>query len=308
MHKLNVFIAVISLMSLSLASCNKDDEITVDPIPDEDTEAVAEFKVMEYMPAPGQFINEKSSGFVNVNTMDEASEYAQKRLANGDFVSLGAWGGYIVVRSLTPVENSRSYDFVVYGNAFDTSNEPGIVWVMQDTNGNGLPDDEWFELKGSHYNLEGYERNYSVTYFRPDPENGDIKWEDSNGATGYVNRHIVHKQSSYYPAWIGKDSYTLYGSKLPLQVYTDPVTGIVSNEPFKCGYADNNGEDSLIADENGRTIQKNFFKISDAIDANGNPVELKSIDFIKVQTAINGSTPIMGENSTEICGFSHYKP
>ena len=39
--------------------------------------------------------------------------------------------------------------FAIQGNAFDSSNEPGIVWVMQDVNGNGLPDDEWYELRGS---------------------------------------------------------------------------------------------------------------------------------------------------------------
>ena len=29
--------------------------------------------------------------------------------------------------------------FSIKGNAFDSSNEPGIVWVMQDVNGDGLP-------------------------------------------------------------------------------------------------------------------------------------------------------------------------
>lgn len=48
----------------------------------------------------------------------------------------------------------EGYDFAIEGNAFDGSSEPGIVWVMQDVNGNGLPDDTWYQLKGSEYGKE----------------------------------------------------------------------------------------------------------------------------------------------------------
>ena len=34
------------------------------------------------------------------------------------------------------------YDFSIEGNAFDTSSEPGVEWVMQDVNGNREPDEE----------------------------------------------------------------------------------------------------------------------------------------------------------------------
>ena len=64
---------------------------------------------------------------------------------------LGGWGGYIVVGFDHSIENKGGYDFSIKGNAFDSSNEPGIVWVMQDVNGDGLPNDEWYELKGSEY-------------------------------------------------------------------------------------------------------------------------------------------------------------
>ena len=37
--------------------------------------------------------------------------------------------------------NDGGYEFSVAGNQIDTSNEPGIVWVMQDVNGNGIPDE-----------------------------------------------------------------------------------------------------------------------------------------------------------------------
>ena len=53
-------------------------------------------------------------------------------------------------------------DFMILGNSFYSdlpeyqekkggSCEPGIVMVSFDTNQNGLPDDEWYELAGSEY-------------------------------------------------------------------------------------------------------------------------------------------------------------
>lgn len=67
--------------------------------------------------------------------------------AENTWVSLGGWGGYIVVGFDHSIDNSSSgykggYNFSITGNAFKGSSEPGIVYVMQDTNGNTLPDDD----------------------------------------------------------------------------------------------------------------------------------------------------------------------
>lgn len=295
------YICYILLVCAVLVSCNKDEEIIVsNPEPDSQD---GQFEVMEYLPAPGQFINEKASGFLNVTTMAEACEYAQGRLATNDFVSLGAWGGRITVRSSAPIPNTGGYDFSIAGNAFDTSSEPGIVWVMKDENGNGLPDDTWYELKGSFYGQEGFEKNYSVTYFRPEKEKEDVRWVDSNGASGVVKWLTYHSQASYFPAWVEGASYTLEGSRLPAQAEQNPQTGVWVNKPFKWGYADNLGDDSAILDINGKTVQMNYFKISDAVGTDGREAKLPSIDFIKVQTAVNNTAGVIGECSTEVCGF-----
>ena len=49
------------------------------------------------------------------------------------------------------IANGEGADIVVKGNMHEGSSEAGIVWVSQDTNGNGQPDDEWYELRGSEY-------------------------------------------------------------------------------------------------------------------------------------------------------------
>lgn len=279
-----------------LFACNKD-EVIEGNTDTESPDAPLIYSVLEYTPAPGQYINDKTLGFENVTTQKQACELAEKRLANNLFVSLGGWGGYIIVKFNIPIVNTGGYDFSIGSNAFESSNEPGIVWVMKDKNGNGLPDDEWYELKGSYFGKEGYERNYWVTYFRPDAKSA-TKWEDSNGETGEIPwLGNYHSQDYYYPVWVKEDSYTLSGSRLPQQTYQDPDTGEWTNFPFDWGYADNFGLDFI---ENGN---KNQFKISDAVTEDNESADISSIDFIKVQTAINGSAGWLGENSTEITGF-----
>ncbi|MDE6269371.1 MAG: hypothetical protein K2M12_00770 [Muribaculaceae bacterium] len=239
--------------------------------------------VYEYIAAPGQFINEK----IELGSADEAAKWAAERLAKGQLVSLGAFGGYITVGFGHSIR-----DFVAKGNAFTNaggaSNEPGIVYVMQDVNRNGLPDDEWYELRGSAYSAKGTVQNYAVTYYRPDAVKSPVKWVDKFGVEGQVDYvEAFHKQDCYYPSWIKADSYTLRGTRLPYNAYKDD-TGQWITPPFESGYVDNTGSNQ---DE---------FHISDAMFADGAAVSLDFIDFIKIQTGVCGNYGVLGEISTEV--------
>ena len=261
-------------------------------------------KVYEFVPAPGQFVNEtNTAGFNGERTHESACAYAQKRLDNEKYVSLGGWGGYIVVGFDHSIENKGGYDFSIKGNAFDSSNEPGIVWVMQDVNGDGLPNDEWYELKGSEYGKPETIQDYAVTYFRPGL-NMDTPWQDNKGNTGAIDRlGNYHPQEFYYPLWIEADSYTLYGTCLKARTEQSPTTGMWSNNPFGWGYADNIGDDMPDKNNPGAAAIGNFFKISDAVNIDGTSANLTHIDFIKVQTGVNVKAGWLGENSTEVFKF-----
>lgn len=75
-----------------------------------------------------------------------------------------------------------------------------MVWVMQDVNGNGEPDDEWYELRGSETGKEGTVSGYAVTYYRPAGRGMDVQWTDSEGRSGTVEyRGEFHDQDFYYP-------------------------------------------------------------------------------------------------------------
>ena len=258
-------------------------------------------KVYEYTPAPGQFINELvSGGFTGAETTPEAAvAYAEERLRKGTWVSLGGWGGYIVVgfdHSIQASGGYGGYDFSITGNQFSGSSEPGVVWVMPDENGNGEPDDgPWYELRGAY--SDSSVRSYSVTYYRPDREDAAVRWRDSEGHEGEIARVSSHPQS-YYPKWMTEESYTLSGTLLPDRSGT-LENGRFTTGDYGWGYADNWGEDMLEAPK-----QKNFFRISDAVDAAGEAAGLDYIDFVKVQTGVNiqGGAGI-GELSTEVSRF-----
>lgn len=236
--------------------------------------------LFEYLPAPGQYTNK------SIGSLATAKGLEGKQ---GTLVSLGAWGGYIVMGfDHTVVNQADKDDIMIYGNPFATFAEPGIVWVMQDENGNGSPDDTWYEIKGSEFGKEGYVRDYEVTYTKP-TVGGSVAWRDNKGKTGVVTLSSATFQA--YPVDVTTNEYTIKGSLLPSSNIFMPTPTNISSLPFAFGYADN-------------TIGGDKIDIANAIDKNGNSVILKGIDFIKIQTGIQANMGWLGELSTEVTGIA----
>ena len=250
-------------------------------------------KVYSYTPAVGQFINEKESGFAGESTPEAAVAYAEKRLSAGRYLSLGAWGGEIVVG----FDHSVKEGFRIGGNFYDGSSEAGIVWVSQDTNGNGQPDDEWYELRGSEWEGVTHSRLHAITYFAAE-DGKNILWRDNKGQTGCVYRNGTHTQPNYFPQWIADRSYTLYGSQLAPNTVREQ-SGKYVNRAYAWGYADNNGEDAALGNESGEGCSC-VFKIENAVTPDGSAADLLYIDFVKVQSAICHTAGELGEISTEV--------
>lgn len=306
--KLFILAAVCSVT----AGCNKDEVL----LPEENgyfrpaTSGSSAYcdRVYEWTPAPGQFINEAAWGGPMADP-EEAASWAEGRFEKRLAVSLGGFGGYIVVGFDHSIAASPDggYDFGVGGNAFfesgtesGGSNEPGIVYVMQDENGNGLPDDTWFELSGSESGNPATIRGYEVTYYRPDSAGCKIAWTDNCGGSGFIPyMGMFHSQDSYYPAWVRSDSYTLRGTRLEALGGRNESTGRWETIARGGGYADNMGCDNIRRED---FHQCNRFRIADAVAADGSPANLEYIDFVKIQTGVNGVTGALGEVSTEVCG------
>ena len=227
-------------------------------------------RVWEYCPAPGQFVNSMPE-YEEGDDADDMRLKADEAIAenNRGMISLGGWGGYVVFGFDHMVVNRpNANDVLVLGNAFVGSSEPGIVMVSHDANGNGKPDDEWYELAGSEYTNPQTIHDYSVTYRR-------------------------QEAGKDYPQWVEEDSMTFTGSRLP-DNYED-LSGqgtyyVLYAYPY--GYADNHPNDSLQAQ----------LDIAWAVDAAGNLVNLPGIHFVKVYTALHQQCGWLGETSTEIIG------
>lgn len=248
-------------------------------------------KVYEYTPAPGQFINDG----VTLTSPEEACSYALERLSHGQFVSLGAFGGYLIAGFDHSVESSTDggFDLQITGNAHSSSSEPGIIWVSQDENGNGLPDDTWYELRGSEYGKPETWQDYAVTYYRPSSNGTSIEWTDNRGSSGSVDYiPAYHSQETYFPLWITTDSYTLRGTRLEDRLVDENGNGSLwIGHPFDWGYADNWSDTDPDIDK---------FSISNAVLWNGEPAGLAYIDFVKIQCGIQAKGGMTGEQSTEI--------
>jgi hypothetical protein len=280
-------IILAALILITANACKKDGK----PLTNSGSRYIS--KVFDYLPAPGQFINEDGSG---------TKESAQLLIGNKDnLVSLGGYGGYIVFGFDHSVVNSDGYDIAIYGNAFNSGiyewSEPGIVMVSRDTNRNGLPDDSWYELAGSNYDSTGTIKKYSITYYNP-KATADVTWKDNQGNTGAVLNNASHNHP-YYPSFAAnQDSITFTGTLLPDTYGLKEGTGIYQNVGFSWGYSDNWSVKDGYPDN-----YYNSFDITWAVDENGKKVSLPAIDFVKVYTGQNNpGNAMLGEISTEVGG------
>ena len=302
MRKFNVKSVIMIASVVMLVACGGDNDAPP-PTPPALTAVRQNITVLDYSPAPGQFVNvipEYEEGDTRESMNAKATEY----LNNGDMISLGAWGGSVTIKlsnSLPNVEND--VDFRVVGNtvyANDASNairigspEPGIVLVMSDDNGNGVPDEEWYELRGNQ--THNTITNYQVTYHAPTSTATDAKyiaWTAANGDAGYLNRTPEHQQD-YFPMWLDKtETMTFSGSRLPDNGAFNSATGKFDLSCYD-GYADSHPNN----------VVASCLDIDNAIDANGNNVKLASIDFIKIYTGVLQANGPLGECSTEVAAI-----
>ncbi|MFV0470318.1 MAG: Ig-like domain-containing protein [Dysgonomonas sp.] len=269
-------------------------------------------KVFQFQPAPGQFTNEsigKSSAKNNI-------------IGSGSMVSLGGWGGYVIAGFDRPIandpQNPYGVDFTIKGNAFTGWAEPAAVMVMKDTNGNGLPDDEWYELAGSEYYFSSTIKNLTMTYYNP---KYDVRYttpfKTDKGFNGALLSNAYHSHS-YYPDpfdfGISPDSISFTGTFTKF-LLDKSRKGYVTAIKIPCfGYADNHPNNNTPAvprnpyykDASG--AQADGFDLSWAVDRDGNHVELDTINFVKVYATVQEDGGWLGEVSPEVVSITITTP
>lgn len=300
----------------------------IDPVPEDATAYIT--KVFDFMPAVGQFTN-KLPTYHGGDTQEKINKKVLDAIGNNNrgMVSLGGFGGYVVVGFDHTIENVKGKrDFRVLGNAFYAAAnpdpnapeggccEPGVIMVAYDWNKNGVPDDnEWYEISGSAHedptkelwydkaitagnNVNLY-RNYEITYYRPEkePESSAewdtyIRWEDNYGNSGYKVKNGFHRQS-YFPLWVKSDKITFKGTCLPQNGVDESGQGnYYVLYKFRYGYADNETNDK----------DDSAIDISWTVNEKGQKVHLPGVDFIKIYCGVNQENGWLGECSTEVMG------
>ncbi len=272
-------------------------------------------KVIDYLPAPGQYTNADFIG-----TPDAAKSIAG---TNKGMVSLGAFGGYVTVYFSQAIQNDPAnpygVDFTIYGNATSTWSEPGIIQVMKDENKNGIPDETWYEIAGSDHfwniTISGYEVTYKNSGLN---KASNIEWTDNSGATGIIPENSFHQQP-YYPKpdlfpIVPTNSYALSGTRLSGQIDLS-IPGQVNSFRRSFGYADNTPVLSLTEKlpDNPYTLAiegsgGDAIDIGWAVDQDKKPVFLDEINFIRIYTGMNALVGWLGEISTEITGIRDVEP
>ncbi|MEG1497548.1 MAG: DUF4430 domain-containing protein, partial [Clostridiales bacterium] len=282
-----------------------------------------------YAPAPGQFTN---SGYCDPSCIF-SKEINKDNLTN--ILSLGAFGGSAIYYYDKPITNSDNHrygiDFIVYGNSFGKSGmEPGAIKVAQDNNKDGKPDTDnkgkelWYDLAGSMHYADETIWNYKVTYYNKalhGENNGNTAWSDNLGGFGTLDTdgraEFPSNDAAKQWDWkvdFPKDKFTTSGVHIS---GADLDFGYFDVHPHtKCTgeYADcvkSDGFDTPLNPYTSLPIEWNKSKgdgmdISWAVDANGNPVFLDEISFVKSYTA-NLSSGGTGELSSELGGIIRTK-
>jgi len=116
--------------------------------------------VLEYSPAPGQFVNSPEFDDPTV-ALGRPRGGGTNAPDNESIVTLGGFGGFLVLgfdhRVMDDPRNAFGMDAIVYGNAHWVGNDPQRRWaeavtmeISLDVNENGLADDPWYLIPGSH--------------------------------------------------------------------------------------------------------------------------------------------------------------
>ncbi|HZW09597.1 MAG TPA: hypothetical protein VFF69_06820 [Phycisphaerales bacterium] len=289
-------------------------------------------RVIAYRPAPGQFVqnpafNDPTAALgppVGAGTHDGD----ETKLA-----TLGGFGGYLVLGFDRPVrddpKNRLGLDFIVFGNSFWSGGDPNRRWaeaatveISEDANRNGLADDAWYLIPGSHLPVPA-QRLESQT------------WDDDT------------RDGAFPPAydwWVPPGEHGLWqtwGFRLPADPFESSIVLINPNGPFATeegvwGYADlsptlvlgdidgdNVVEDPSISPGEFYTAPDDPFEVGvdggsgggDAFDiawaidaATGAPAGLSGFDFIRITNATNVVLGPFGERSAEVCAVADVRP
>jgi len=287
------FFSLLSLIaSLSIAA-------GAPPIPSLDllSRSVSPFatRVIDYSPADGQFVNDPRYSDPH-RALGAPIGGGTLSPDNTKLVTLGGFGGSITLGFDRTIWDHSFHpmglDFIVFGNASWVANLPSIRWaeaaiveISRDVNHNGIPDDPWYVIPGSHLTDPKRQRRDGYFILPDDPYAMspifNINTDGSEAFWGYGDMNSVLILGDL-------DGDNIVDNPLlrPEEFYTMP------DDPRREGVTPGSGGGDA-------------FDIAWAVDeVTGQPAHLGGFDFIRITTAVDAQNGQFGEVSAEIGGVA----
>ncbi len=252
-------------------------------------------RVVDYSPAAGQFVNDPR---YNDPTRALGAPIGGGTISpdNSKLVTLGGFGGSITLGFARPIRDDPNHpmglDFIVFGNGSWLANLPSIRWaeaaiieISRDANHNGLADDPWYVIPGSH-----------VTDVRQQRRGGYFILPDDPFATPPIFNTNTD----------GSEAFWGYGDMNPVLLLGDLDGDNIVDDPLLhpeefYTMPDDPQREGVTPGSGGG----DGFDIAWAVDeATGQPAHLNTFDFIRITTAVDADNGPFGEVSAEIGGVA----
>lgn len=278
--------------------------------------------VVSYVPAPGQFVRDASLGDPT-NALGAPTGLGTSEGNNSSVVTLGGFGGSLTLAFDHMVRDARlnpfGLDAIVFGNAFWRDYDQNRHWaecatieISLDANGNGLADDWWYLIPGSHLLL-------------PIPSRSVMTWDADASDPTYPPTNATWLPTGAHGRWTTQ-AFALPSGAFGASVVVNPafeagaegILGYADYSPtLVLGDLDGDDEvdDPALTPEEFYTVPDNPFAVGitagsgggDAFDiawaidpADGEPADLPGFHFIRLTTAVAVVSPVFGEKSAEI--------
>jgi len=251
--------------------------------------------VLDYSPADGQFVNDPRYNDPR-RALGAPIGGGTTAPDNSKLVTLGGFGGSIMLAFDRTVWDYPFHlmglDFIVFGNASWVAGLPSIRWaevaiveISRDVNGNGLPDDPWYVIPGSHLTDPKRQRRDGHFILPDDP---------------FATPPIVNVNTD------GSEAFWGYADMNPVLILGDLDGDNIVDDPFITAeefytVPDDPRAEGMTSGSGGGDA----FDIAWAVHPlTGEPANLRGFDFIRITTAIDAFNGQFGEVSAEIGGVA----
>lgn len=284
--------------------------------------------VIAFDPAPGQFVNHPAFSDPAA-ALGAPSGAGTATAGNTSVVSLGGFGGSIVLAFDQTVEdhplNPLGLDAIVFGNAFWVNGpdrrwgEAGIIEISLDINSDGLANDPWYLIPGSHlpaptpvtwqmWDSFTADPTYPPAFASWIPPGRSGVWESWGFSLPPVPFHSTPMTNPL--AGAGEEAVYGYADTTPTlllgdldadNLVDDPLIDpaafyTLPDDPFLLGVSPGSGGGDA-------------FDIAWAIDAaTGEAAGLPGFDFIRISTGVHHVVGVLGELSAEIDAVADVAP